>query len=229
MSTSKTRLVWGSVVGFLLGALVAVVVGNALVEISVSAVFSIIFGVVLIILGSIIIWRAWSADESTPPLSKLLVTSFAVLVFLSGIFCFVLERDWVTTLTPASKVPMYLMLGISLCFAVSYSLVDLLNQGCFSCGCVSSYGDSRPIITSPAQVYLILTVAMAMGAMFGLIFGLLDVEDEPYPQHRFAEQQIISIPIGAVLGAVVGFLNQKLRQDAYGSDFDPLSNRGEGI
>ena len=40
---------------------------------------------------------------------------------------------------------------------------------------------------------------------------------------------LCSIPIGAVLGAVVGFLNQKLRQDAYGSDFDPLSNRGEGI
>ena len=39
---SYKRLVLGSVAGLLLGALVAVVVGNALVEISVSAVFAIV-------------------------------------------------------------------------------------------------------------------------------------------------------------------------------------------
>ena len=47
-------------------------------------------------------------------------------MLLSGVCCFLLEKDWFT-ISPNRKVPMYMMLSVSLCFSVSYTAVELLK------------------------------------------------------------------------------------------------------
>ncbi len=42
------------------------------------------------------------------------------------------------------------------------------------------------MVETEAQVYLVVTTAIAMGFVFGLIFGLLDVEDEKISHLRVA-------------------------------------------
>ena len=103
------------------------------------------------------------------------------------------------TLQPRAKVPLYVMLAISLSFAVSFSLVDLLNLYYDRC-CPCAPPRSTPLVSTPAQVIwnlphygvvryirvtqppaqisLVLACAVGMGAAFGLLFGLMDVEDD---------------------------------------------------
>jgi len=51
-----------------------------------------------------------------------------------------------------------------------------------------------------------------MGALYGIMFGTIDVEDDPTRHHsRFKENLILSIPVGAVIGGFLGFTNQWLR------------------
>jgi hypothetical protein len=60
---------------------------------------------------------------------RMFIIGFSILVIFSGLFCFFLERDWITVLKPNAKIPMYIVLGTSLCFALTFSIVDLVNQG----------------------------------------------------------------------------------------------------
>ena len=55
------------------------------------------------------------------------------------------------TLQPRAKVPLYVMLAISLSFAVSFSLVDLLNLYYDRC-CPCAPPRSTPLVSTPAQV-----------------------------------------------------------------------------
>ena len=46
---------------------------------------------------------------------------------------FLLNKDWLVGLSPAIKLPMYTILGTSLCFALTFSIVDLINQRSLCC------------------------------------------------------------------------------------------------
>merc|ERR1712087_1096938 len=73
---------------------------------------------------------------------------------------------------------------------------------------------AKPVVESAAQVYMILTTALIMGALFGLIFGVMDVEDEVSYQIRLAllREERYCYPVGGVLGGVVGFANEYIRE-----------------
>ena len=109
-------------VGGVLGAIISVVVNNALIEISITPFFAAVFGLVLVLLGALMIWRKlW--EEHQYPRTRLLVVAFSVLVLLSGIACFLLEKDWFNKIPPRAKIPMYMLLGIPLCFAAAATTV----------------------------------------------------------------------------------------------------------
>jgi hypothetical protein len=78
--------------------------------------------------------------------------------------------------------------------------------------CSASLASLR-LSTSSAQVYLLVVSALVMGFSFGLIFGLLDVEDESLGHLRVAllREQSICYPIGAALGGLAAMANQHLR------------------
>ena len=179
MGVSTTReavlrsSLWSAAGGGILGAGVSVVVNNALIEISLTPFFATVFGLVLLLLGALMLWRKlYEQHESN--VARLLVMCFSILVLLSGLSCFLLEKDWFKLIPARAKVPMYMSLGISLSFAVSFSVVDLLNLYADRCGRMRF-----PLVSSAPQIFLVLTGAVAMGAIFGLIFGAMDVSTGP--------------------------------------------------
>lgn len=207
LNTARGHLVartcWSAAGGSVLGAGISVVVNNALIEISITPFFAVVFGVVLLLLGALMIARKlWEQHEQS--LARALVLCFSTLVLLSGCSCFLLEKDWFKRIPARTKVPMYMALGISLCFAVSFSVVDLINLYADRCGT-----NRMPLVSSSAQIFLVLAGAVAMGAAFGLIFGVMDVEDDI---SRLRTEEWASLPIGVVLGASVGAANAVLAQ-----------------
>jgi len=209
----------GGFIGLLLGIVVSLVVNCTLVEISISAFFSLYFGLLFIAVGSIILWRVKVhsvADEKA-------LNAFGMLIVFSGFLCFFLERHWYFNLNPILKIPLYTILGISVAFALTFSVVDLIN---YVLGFLQS-DVAKPLVESPRQIHLVLLVALIMGALFGFIFGVMDIEDAVQYQIRLKllKQEHYCFPIGGVLGSLAGIGNEYLREleasnPSYSTNFD---------
>mmetsp|Transcript_58713 Transcript_58713/g.108301 ORF Transcript_58713/g.108301 Transcript_58713/m.108301 type:complete len:127 (+) Transcript_58713:2-382(+) len=108
------------------------------------------------------------------------------------------------------KVPLYMILGTSVAFALTFSVIDLVN---YVLGFLQ-VSIAKPFVESAAQVYMVLVVALVMGGLFGLIFGIMDVEDEVSYQIRLAllREEHYCYPVGAILGGLVGFGNEYIRE-----------------
>lgn len=201
-------------VGVLLGIVISLIVNCTLVEISISTFFSLYFGILFIVVGGIILWRIFSQDAgdgmgSTAKRKPL--AAFALLIIVSGLICFTLEQKWYHGMAPIFKVPLYVVLGTSVAFALTFSVVDLVN---YVLGFLQ-VSIAKPFVESASQVYMVLTTALVMGGLFGFIFGVMDVEDEVSYQIRLAllREERYCYPVGAVLGGVVGFLNEYIREE----------------
>jgi hypothetical protein len=96
------------------------------------------------LIGGVILWRVRTAGHPKP----FVLVSFAVLVIFSGILCFVLEKNWFSSIGAGAKVPLYSILGISVTFALLFSIIDLLNYGCTCC----QEETSKPLIETETQV-----------------------------------------------------------------------------
>ena len=134
---------------------------------------------------------------------------FAALVFLSGIFSFLLEVNN-THISPGGKVPLYMIVAVSLSFALTYSLTEFINLGLCDRCCDTNF-EENPLIGSPKQIYGIFIGSVVMGSIFGIMFGSIDVEDDGARHTRFKESLLLSIPVGSILGGCLGFYNQWLR------------------
>ena len=118
----------GGIAGTLLGICVSYLVNQALLEISINPFFSILFGVSLTFMGLLIIYRVHSMSQqlSKRSISSYFVMAFASLVVVSGLLCFILEKNWFS-INPTMKVPMYSILGVALWFALTFSIMDICN------------------------------------------------------------------------------------------------------
>lgn len=210
-ATRPFLIVISVVIGGALGVLVSMVVNLALIEISISPFFSMYFGVLFILVGCLILWRVASHETADPlQMKKLHLCFFACTIILSGVLCFLLDRRMFVGLSPTFKVPLYMTLGLAVAFALTFSIVDVLN---YMLGfCQSSV--AKPIVESSQQVYLVLVTSLAMGVVFGFTFGLLDVEDEQAYHIRVAlmREEHFCYPMGIALGACAGFGNEYYRQ-----------------
>jgi hypothetical protein len=197
----------------LLGIIISLIVNCTLVEISISSFFSLYFGILFIVVGGIIIWRIFSQDEDNAgsQSKRKPLFAFAMLIILSGLICFTLEQKWYQGLSAIMKVPLYVVLGTSVAFALTFSVVDLVN---YVLGFLQ-VSVAKPFVESPSQVYMVLTTSLVMGGIFGLIFGIMDVEDEVSYQIRLAllREERYCYPVGAILGGAVGFTNEYIREE----------------
>lgn len=85
----------------------------------------------------------------------------------------------------------------------------------------------RSLVTTPQQIGVVLAGAIANGAVFGMMFGIMDVEDAP---ERLRTEERASLPIGLGIGAAVGAVNAILAYRAeagIGEQIDLL--RAEGL
>mmetsp|Transcript_26303 Transcript_26303/g.46580 ORF Transcript_26303/g.46580 Transcript_26303/m.46580 type:complete len:233 (-) Transcript_26303:50-748(-) len=220
---SPTLIFNGSISGFvgvLLGIIISLIVNCTLVEISISSFFSLYFGFLFVVVGGIILWRIFSqdsADSKESQAKRRPLAAFALIIILSGLICFTLEQHWYRSRSPLMKVPLYTILGTAVAFALTFSVVDLVN---YVLGFLQ-VSVAKPFVESAAQVYMVLACSLVMGGLFGLIFGVMDVEDEVSYQIRLAllREERYCYPVGAILGGLVGFCNEYIRdqEEQFGS------------
>lgn len=199
-----------ALVGVLLGIISSLIVNCTLVEISVSSFFSVYLGIVFITVGAVILWRINVNVDDSSQGRKLQLTFFAGLIVFSGILCFLLKHNWFVGMHALIKIPIYTILGVSVAFALTFSLVDVVNY-LFS---FIQSSISKPLVESREQAYMVLFFTLVMGGTFGCIFGLMDVEDEMQYQIKLAllREQQFCYPLGAIIGGLAGFSNEILRQ-----------------
>mmetsp|Transcript_18063 Transcript_18063/g.45237 ORF Transcript_18063/g.45237 Transcript_18063/m.45237 type:complete len:251 (+) Transcript_18063:402-1154(+) len=205
--------------GIALGITISLIVNCTLLEISLNAFFATYFGILFCCVGCIILWRLKqqevntthpSASDEADARRKFHLQVFSYLIILSGVLCFMLEKDWYFKLSPLTKVPLYSILGISVSFALTFSVIDLVN---YTVGFVQGNTIARPIVESPNQVHVVLILAFFMGAIFGCIFGLMQVADESAYKIRLSLLRVehYCYQIGGLLGAIGGVANEYLR------------------
>jgi len=168
-----------------------------------------------------VLWRTYTESKKTEPRivrrpsdsffaqPKLLYTLGSLMVF-SGILCFLLRRNWFMHIDYKLKIPFFAILGVSFAFIIMFLFADCINYCALAC----SRSQTKPIIDSNHQVYLLVGAATFMGFTYGLIFGLLDVEDASmYKLSILAlKQESFCYPIGLVLGFFAGLINEFIRE-----------------
>jgi hypothetical protein len=194
--------------GVLLGIIVSWVVNCTLAEISFNTFFSVYFGILFTAIGGVIIWRIRSKAHPIATVMRRVLIGFAILVIISGSLCIFLDTHWFH-FRPAFKVPLYSLLGMSVCFAFTFSFMDLLNWLVGAC----QNSDSVALVESKEQVHLVLGTSIVMGFIFGLIFGIMDVEDKHGWALRNAliTEEHYCLPVGLIIGGIAGYFNSVLR------------------
>jgi hypothetical protein len=220
----KVNAMISAAIGAIFGVLISLIVNSTMVEISVSPFFASYFAILFLSVGGVILWRVVAVTQYQPltseeTLRRNQLIVFASLIIGSGILCFLLERHWFVGIPSFVKIPVYMILGISVSFALTFALVDLLNY----MGGFFQLSFARPIIESPSQVFLVLASSLTMGGLFGFIFGLMDVEDQTQYtlQLVLMKEQHYCYPIGIAIGGIAGWASEILR--AKGEEYSGLA------
>ncbi|CUV07237.1 unnamed protein product [Cryptosporidium hominis] len=206
------RGIISTIVGILLGLVVSTTVNATLVEISLSPFFSTYFGLLFVIIGGLIFWKVYVTiipDEKNALNKRTSLLTFAALIIFSGFICFILENDWFLGMTPIIRVPIYTILGLSISFAIAFSLVDAVN---YISGFITS-NDSPLLVNSKAQIIFVICSSLFIGIIFGFLFGLIEDTHEQihYVNISLMKQKHYCYTIGVIVGALCGFGNEVIR------------------
>jgi hypothetical protein len=197
-------------------------VNCTLIEININGFFAVYFGLLFMLIAGVIFWRIRAGTHPKP----FVLLTFSSMVFVSGLLCFFLQKDWFVRMHWISKVPVYVLLGMSVAFALLFALADLLNYFSSQC-CVSANGIAKPIIETETQVYLVVLTSIALGITSGLVFGFLDMEDErvTHLKASLVREHLLTYPVAGALTAGAALINQYLREkNDKGYSFDPLKD-----
>jgi len=79
----------------------------------------------------------------------------------------------------------------------------------------------KPLVNTQNQYSFILTVSCLLGIIYGLIFGIMDLEDlsKNYLKAAFIKEQNYCIPIGLGFGCITGYMNEYIRNEYGYSDY----------
>jgi len=119
---SKLPLILSTLLFGVIGSLVSFITNCTLAEISISAFFSLYFGLFFILIGMIVLYRAHTAMQN-----QLLIGAFGICILLSGLICFMVEKNWFMGISAHTKIGLYALIGASVTFSISFSIVDLVN------------------------------------------------------------------------------------------------------
>jgi hypothetical protein len=120
-------------------------------------------------------------------------------------------------MTSGEKIPLYAALGMSFAFSLTFSFSELMAIA--PCDrCCGTNLEANPVFGTAKQIFALFATTLSMGAAFGFMFGLTDVEDDGFHADHFRTNAIISVPLGVGLGGSFGAINQWWRgqsQEAY--------------
>lgn len=189
-----------------------------------------------IIVGSLILWKSliksdknqgsdilFSVGITHSNVKQTKQTSFVVLsilVVISGFTSFILDQNWFMRMNYIYKIPIYSLLGISISFTLAFILMDMINYIAYNFQ--NDY--SKPVISTQNQYSFILIVSCILGILYGLIFGIMDLEDlsKNYVKAAFIREQNYCIPIGLGFGCITGYMNEYIRNECEKNEYQPV-------
>ena len=227
--------------GSIFGMGLSFVVAASLVEISSTPMFSLAFSVFFFYLGGLItleLIKARSAQSSNISLTWDQAASVIAVVWIivAGIICLVVDKKFVLWLPEVLKVFMYMVLASALNFCVVFSTLDVSNELYERCSKkqtltpgLSEIFDSQTrkamfdetnlnrtrvltVAKSKARYGLLIASSIVSGLYFGLIFGLLRIEEEEIYRAALMlrQESLYTFPAGAVIGGMSGLILQIL-------------------
>lgn len=201
--SNKRPMALAALTGACLGALISFLVAAVLLEISDNRFFAVYFGILFLIVGLSIAKRVTvsSVWMEGGRLSRTLLAMFALTVLMASIACFILDHNTLKLSAP-HRIPFYIFLGIAVSFAVTFALVDVLNA-------------MIATVHSSKQVFLVLGASVFSGFLYGLVFGILDVEDDPSARHGLIRDERFCAPMGALIGAITGAIAYRMHGGEY--------------
>lgn len=108
---------------------------------------------------------------------------FAISSLVAGGMAIFLEKQWFKSIEDSWKTPLYGMIGASYSFITIYAMVEAAEiiKEAFSRlkkdMCLKEAATAyRPLVVTNLQYLLLLVSSLFSGTIFGLMFGLTDVE-----------------------------------------------------
>lgn len=207
MAGTAARATTMVVGGGVLGASVAFVCSATMLEISKNRFFAIYFGLVFIIVGIVILARVAAAHATSRKLKAALMM-LAIVVVGGGASCFVVDHNAARLgLSPAARIPFYVLISTTMAFAVTFGVIDVLNA---AKGAGVAPAEESAWIRSPAQVAVILLASVVGGALEGVVFGAMDVEDASSHFWGLAKHDAVVVPLGFVGGAATAVVVRRM-------------------
>lgn len=213
--------------GALLGMLLSYVIAAALVEISTTPVFSLAFGLFFFYLGTIVALETSKMRAEAQSLRWEHIASMVAVVWIviAGVLCFILDKKIVMWMPEGLKVVFYMILSAALNFCVVFSAVDLGNEvyerytrkssntpGLSEMMEGRAIGDVRffKVARSRARYGLLIMASLLSGLYFGLVFGLMRIEEEKVYRAALMlrQESLLTFPAGALIGGLSGLLLQ---------------------
>lgn len=208
--TSKSKIAKHIAVGSAIGFGSAVVVSSILYLIATTRVYAILFAIGMLLCGGSLWWRAQMQCGSSDAKTSLLrlATAGAIITALGGVAAVLLT--FMEGKSSMAFLILYSCSSIGALYALAFIATDVFNR--------KVRGASAEL--NAKQLYSIAGIAIIVGSGCGFFFNAVNVE-----QHvsRFGVEQWVSAAIGAVGGALIGYVNYTFAQDGdYDVTFDPL-------
>nr|CEL76821.1 TPA: hypothetical protein BN1205_062580 [Toxoplasma gondii VEG] len=261
-----------AVFGGLFGGLASFLVTHLLLELTFSPFFSVFFAILLASIAGLVIQRALAIDPPVPPpalgfadeddsldldpdtslhsrmystqmQTRNLLFAFAFMIILSALFALFVDKAWFSSINWVVKIPMYCLLGNTLCFLLVFAGVDIVNfycdmvwwegrgnscgvggiTGCFSDTAGLPGQPSAPLpVHNSAQVCVLLVGSLLLGSVFGFFYGLFD-HDDVYASVRLIQDRYVCVPIAVIIGTFTAVLAARLGRGP-APDAAPLSD-----
>jgi len=156
----------------------------------------------------VIIHRALSvSNRRLDGTSNSLLLCFGLMIILSGLFSFMVDKTWFASLSPVAKIPMYSLIGISISFALTFAFVDCINFYYDMSG--RNVNGAAPLHAS-SQICALIIGSLSMGLVFGVFFGYFDVEDDTTSRDRLTKNRHICTPLAGVVGLLTALIVRRL-------------------
>ena len=197
----------------LVGATVGVAVfwGTTFVlyAISVNNIASLVCGALLLVISCTMAIRAANPFNGATETAKVFTLAFTVVLFLAAIFCFLLDKK-VILMSKVVKIPLYTVVNVALTFAITFPFSGLIHAISFdfcirrrklSTRDINSDTDYESAVDeinrrpNSRQTCTMFTASVLLGLYYGIIFGLLDIEDAlpPNAEGRIFYEAIASV------------------------------------
>ncbi|KAH9256461.1 hypothetical protein BASA81_005375 [Batrachochytrium salamandrivorans] len=223
LSRKEANRAVGLLVSLTLGALggmtVSVLVAASLVEISSTPFFSLAYGSFFFYLAYLVFNEVWTPTlwEHRARWENLASMVLVTCVALAGVLCFVVDKEIVLHMPEALKVLCFMILACALTFCIVFASVDVYHELLARCfpqkptGMETAEDARRKVLSishNKAVYALLIFASLVSGLYFGLVFGLMRIEQEQVYRASLLlkREAIYTFPFGAVVGGLSGLL-----------------------